>query len=250
MSSLVAGGRVQLSICALAFAAVGLQDTSKVMRFNRDMWLFLCVGVTLLACVACLEEEDYCDGDVTHKKKLGEIVNLIWYAQLATPWILIFTPSDTNIKCCYDTSNGTYCSELEPEWLTRDPSCPELPHSVGQEAELSGFVSFSVIVKSTHQGYYDARIGKEERLGGCYLLITYHTNERNWAFIGMIVLLAVILSFAIVSCILYQKGYITFQKPKSSASGRQSPVELDVVVNGGPTQGSVTDDQAVREPML
>ena len=98
------------------------------------MWLFLCVGVTLLACVACLTEEDYCDGDVTHKKKLGEIVNLIWYAQLATPWILIFTPSDTNIKCCYDTSNGTYCSELEPEWLTRDPSCPELPHSVGQEA--------------------------------------------------------------------------------------------------------------------
>jgi len=190
---------------------------------GRDMWLFLCVGVTLLACVACLTEEDYCDGDVTHQKKLGENATFKWYAQYATPWSLTFTPSETKIKCCYDTSNGTECSELEPEWRIRDPRCPELPHSVGQEAGPSGYVSFSIEVKSIHQGYYNAQIGKEDRLGGCYILVTYQNYELNWAFIGiMIAVLVVIVSFVIVSCILYHKGY-RIQKPKSSASEEQGP---------------------------
>jgi len=193
------------------------------MRYNRDLWLFLCVGVTLLACVSCLTEEDYCDGDVTFHKEMGENMTMKWYAQLATPWTLIFTPSETKIKCCYDTSNGTECSELEPEWRIRDPRCPELPHSVGQEAGQSGYVSFSIEVKSTSQGYYKAQIGNEHRLGGCYILVTYHNYELNWAFIGiMIALSGVIVFFVIVICILYHKGY-RIQKPGSSASGRQSP---------------------------
>jgi len=107
-------------------------------------------------------------------------MTLKWYAQLATPWTLIFTPSETKIKCCYDTSNGTECSELEPEWRIRDPRCPELPHSVGQEAGPSGYVSFSIEVKSIHQGYYNAHIGKEDRLGGCYILVTYQNYAQSY----------------------------------------------------------------------
>jgi len=198
------------------------------------MWPLLCAVGALIICVGGEHQEVYCENNVGFSKHQGDNITLKWFAPEATPFQLTFTLMETGLKCCYDSSNGTECSELQPEWKTRAKRCPDLPKSVGKGAGPNNFVTLNIgMFSQINEGHYNAQIGSSS-LGGCYIVLTELLVLGIGEFIA-ILLGVIFLTVTFVIAI----GYILYGKWKRQ-NGRADP---------GPNRGSDRSEE-LREPIL